>query len=116
MQAQGQFSWGALSDYSVRSLMSVTRRELVRTRRLSLDFQLPLPPEFRVNLVAYQNKLFIPLPLGVPSQFLNIMTDASGVGWGIKLSRSQFSGRFDASLLQADIALKELLTVFGLCL
>ena len=43
---------------------------------------------------------------------MNVMTDASGVGWGIKLPQSQFSGMFDASLLQADIALKELLKIF----
>ena len=112
MQAQGLFNWGARTDFSVRPFMSVTRRELVRTSGLSLDFQYAPPLSFRLDLASLRNSRFIPLQLGVPSHQLHIMTDASGVGWGIVFPHSHYSGVFEASLLQADIALKELLTIF----
>ena len=108
----GPIQLGTRADLNVRPLISVTWRELARTRSFSLDFQFPPPLSFRLDLAFLRNSRFILLPLGVPSRFLNIMTDASGVGWGIVLPHSQFSGKFDASLLQADIALKELLTIF----
>ena len=96
--------------------MSVTRRELIRTRCLSLDFQYTPPLSFRLDLASLRNPRFIPLQLGIPSHQLHIMTDASGVGWGIVLPHSHCSLEFDASLRQADIALVELLTILGLLL
>ena len=104
MQAQGLFTWGALWDHSVRPLISVTRRVLTRVA----EFLYPPPLMFRMYLVTFRNGRFIPLPHGVPSQFLKVLTDTSGVGWGINFPQSLFSGMFDASLFLANIALKEL--------
>ena len=69
MQAQGLFNWGARMDLSVRPLMSVTRRELARTRLLSLDSQYSPPLSFRVGLASYRISRFIPLSLGIPPAF-----------------------------------------------
>ena len=74
-------------------------------------FRFNPPLGFKMNLVAFQNRKSYPLNLGVPSHYFNIMTDASGVGWGIKTPHQQFSGTFDQSLIPVDIAVKELLTI-----
>ena len=112
MQAQGLFNWGALTDLGVRPLLSMTRSELSRTRKLSLDFQYPPPRSFRLDMASLRNLRFTPQPLGVPPGFLQIMTDASSEGWGIVLPHAHYSGRFDSSLLQEHIILKELITIF----
>ena len=85
MQTQGLFHWGARTGFSVRPLMSVTRRELARTLHLSLGIQYPPPLSFRMDLASLRFPRFIPLQLDIPSHQLHIMSDASGVEWGIDL-------------------------------
>ena len=89
----------------------------MRTRCLSLEggtsFQYPSPLPFQLVLASLRNPRFIPLQLGIPSHQLHVMTDASGVGWGL-VSPLPCSLEFDASLRQADIALVGLLTILGL--
>ena len=74
------------TNCDIRPLMSVTG-ELMRTRRLSLEgdmfILLPPPLPFRLGLTSLRNPRFIPLQLSIPSHQLHVMTDASGVGWGL---------------------------------
>ena len=70
MKVQGLINWVAMTDYGAKPLMSVTRRELVRTRRLSLDFQYCPPKSFQLSLMGFEDKPSPPLRLGVPIQYL----------------------------------------------
>ena len=110
MRAQGLFNWGASTDLGVRPVLPMSRCELTRSQKLSLDFHYPPPLSFRLNMASFRNLRFTPLPLGVPPWFLQVMTDASSEGWGIVLPQSQYAGRLYASLLRAHIVLLGLLT------
>ena len=112
MQVQGLTNWCSLTDHSFKPLISVTRNALSRMRKWSLDFPFQPSLQFKMDLIAFQSKKSFPLLLGVPDHYLNIMTDTSGEGWGIKFPLQEFSGVFDLSLRQFDIAVKELLTIF----
>ena len=112
MKIQGLINWISSTNYSAKPLMSVTRKELVRIKKLSLDHKYTHPMFFKMSLIAMKNNPSFLLKLGIPDQYLNIMTDASKEGWGIKFPHLQLAGKFDKSMIPKDIALKELIVIF----
>ena len=65
-----------------------------------------------MSLIAFMNDKFVPVPLGVPTQWQVVMTDASGTGWGICLPYNRLAGAFHSSIIHLNIAVKELLVIF----
>ena len=92
--------------------MSVTRKELTRTRKLSLDLAYQHPKTFKMGLIVLKNNPSFLLKLGVPDYCINIMTDASKEGWGIKFPHQQIADLFDSSMIPKDVAIKELIVKF----